>query len=95
MVFPVQHIVRDIEASRHGREEPVSTLKKLQRRIGCLAVNSELRLTKAKLLLKNTNLRIGQIACEVGFDSVSYFTETFSRSEKITPQKYRKLHKKD
>ena len=54
---------------------------------------NELRLTKAKLLLKNTDMRIGEIAAESGFGSVSYFTETFTKAEKISPQKYRALHK--
>ncbi len=55
---------------------------------------NELKLTKAKLLLKNTDMSIGQIACDVGFESVSYFTEVFSRSEKISPKKYRELHQR-
>ena len=55
---------------------------------------NELRMTKSKLMLKNTDAPISQIAGAVGFEGVSYFTETFSRLEKITPQKYRQLHRK-
>ena len=55
---------------------------------------NELKLTKAKLMLKNTDISIGQIACEVGFESISYFTEVFSKSETISPKEYRELHKR-
>ena len=55
---------------------------------------NELKLTKAKLMLKNTDISIGQIAREVGFESISYFTEVFSKSETISPKEYRELHKR-
>jgi AraC-like DNA-binding protein len=55
---------------------------------------NELKLTQAKLLLKNSDWSIAQIACNVGFNNVSYFTEVFSKSEKISPKKYRELHKR-
>lgn len=53
---------------------------------------NELRLTKAKILLIKTDMNITDIAKEVGFNSSSYFTEVFSKSEKISPKKYRELH---
>lgn len=51
-----------------------------------------LRLTKAKKLLISTNDTVSQIASQCGFCNVSYFTELFSRSEKIPPTEYRKYH---
>jgi len=54
---------------------------------------NELRLTKAKLLLIQTDLPIGQIAQETGFTNASYFTEIFTKSEKIPPTEYRKYHR--
>ena len=54
---------------------------------------NELKLTKAKLMLKNSDLSIAQIAGEAGFKNLSYFTEVFSKSENISPKKYRQLHK--
>ena len=53
---------------------------------------NELRLTKSKQLLLHTDMRIGEIALEVGFSNVAYFSEIFSRSEKISPSQYRNLH---
>jgi YesN/AraC family two-component response regulator len=55
---------------------------------------NEVKLTQAKLLLKNSDMSIAEIACNVGFNNVSYFTEVFSKSESISPKKYRELHKK-
>ncbi len=54
---------------------------------------NELKLTKAKLMLINTDKTISDIAEECGFCSASYFTEVFSRSERIPPTEYRKYHK--
>lgn len=53
---------------------------------------NELRLTKAKLLLIRTDMPIHQIAQQTGFGSASYFTEVFTRSEKVPPTEYRKYH---
>ena len=51
-----------------------------------------LRLTKAKQLLLGTDISINEIAITCGFSSASYFTEIFSRSEKIPPSEFRKYH---
>lgn len=53
---------------------------------------NELRLTKAKQLLINSDKPIGQIASICGFGGASYFTEMFTRSEKIPPSEFRKYH---
>ena len=54
---------------------------------------NELRLTKAKLMLIQTDASVGKIAQETGFTSASYFTEIFTKSEKIPPTEYRKYHR--
>lgn len=55
---------------------------------------NELRLTTAKLMLINSEDSISKIAQNTGFCSPAYFTEVFTRSEKIPPTEYRKYHKK-
>ena len=55
---------------------------------------NELRLTKSKIMLIETDKSINDIAQAVGFCSAAYFTEIFSKSEKIPPTEYRKFHKK-
>lgn len=52
-----------------------------------------LRLTKAKRLLICSEMSIGEIAACCGFNTAAYFTELFTRSEKIPPTEYRRLHK--
>lgn len=51
---------------------------------------NELRIKKAKSLLKNTDLSISEIAAEVGFSETNYFTNTFKKYENISPSQYRK-----
>ncbi|MBE6549241.1 MAG: helix-turn-helix domain-containing protein [Ruminococcaceae bacterium] len=55
---------------------------------------NEARLTKAKLMLINTDEAIGNIAESSGFGGSAYFTEIFTRSEKIPPTEYRRLNKR-
>ncbi|MBQ7336711.1 MAG: exo-alpha-sialidase [Clostridia bacterium] len=53
---------------------------------------NELRLTKAKLMLLHSEDSVGEIAQRVGFCSAAYFSEVFTKSEKIPPSEYQKLH---
>ena len=53
---------------------------------------NELRLTKAKQLLLGSEKTISEIAIACGFSNASYFTEVFTRSEKIPPREFRKYH---
>lgn len=87
--IPISQIARDLHLSVYY----LSHVFKSETGTTVTEYRNELRMTRAKLLLKNTDLRISQIACEVGFGSASYFTETFTRTERISPQKYRNLHK--
>ncbi len=50
---------------------------------------TELRLTTAKQLLRETDLAIGQIAERVGYNDVNYFSRVFKKSVALTPTEYR------
>ncbi|MCZ8512692.1 AraC family transcriptional regulator [Paenibacillus filicis] len=50
------------------------------------------RLEQAKLMLLNTDLPIGRIAEEAGFNQASYFGSCFARTEGMTPRMYRKQY---
>ena len=50
-----------------------------------------LRMSKAKEMIRNSKLSIGQIAYSVGMENLGYFTRRFKKQEGMTPQKYRKL----
>ncbi len=54
---------------------------------------NELKLTKAKAALVDTDDSITEIAKNLGFCSSAYFSEVFFKSEKISPSEYRKYHK--
>ena len=51
----------------------------------------EKRITKAKSLLRFTDMTIEEISIAVGINSASYFSRVFKRAEGIGPGKYRKL----
>ena len=54
---------------------------------------NEIRMTKAKKLLIESDISITDIAQMCGFCSSSYFSEAFMNSEKVSPSEYRKLLK--
>jgi transcriptional regulator GlxA family with amidase domain len=49
----------------------------------------ELRINKAKELLRNTNMDILDISSAVGFENQSYFTKIFRTHTGLTPRQYR------
>jgi|TARA_B110000902_G_scaffold241406_1_gene291738 AraC-like DNA-binding protein len=51
------------------------------------------RIEKGKVLIENTDLNIGEIAQEVGYDDQNYFTRLFKKKEGLTPLDYKKLKK--
>ena len=51
----------------------------------------DIKLNNAKILLKDTNLSIEEIATLSGFYSSSYFSSIFKREFEITPGNYRKI----
>ncbi len=48
----------------------------------------DLRMSKASDLLKNTHLKVTEIAALVGYDSVDHFSRLFKRTYKMSPGKY-------
>lgn len=54
-----------------------------------------LRMEKAKMLLKDTEIPIIEIAQYVGINSSQYFSQLFKKHTKITPIEFRTLYKMD
>jgi Response regulator containing CheY-like receiver domain and AraC-type DNA-binding domain len=50
-----------------------------------------LRIEKAKGLLKNSDLKICEIACKVGYNDPNYFFLKFEKLVKVTPKEYQRL----
>ena len=53
---------------------------------------NDLRLQRARQLLRDSTLSISQIALEIGFTSFSHFSQAFHRSAGMTPTAYRNIH---
>ncbi len=60
--------------------------------VSVLEYRDEIRLTKAKKELINTDRSIGDIATDMGYCSSAYFSEVFAKSENVSPTEYRKYH---
>jgi len=54
----------------------------------------QLRLSKAKELLVNTNMSVNEICQKIGYTHVSSFIKAFKKNEGISPAKYRSIYKK-
>lgn len=50
------------------------------------------RISRAARLLEDTELKVLEVAMEVGFDNLSYFISTFKHIMNTTPSKYRSLY---
>jgi AraC-like DNA-binding protein len=97
--FIEQHLSEDIMLSQIAEKLGISVyylahVFKATTGTTVIEYRNELRLTRSKKMLIESDVSIARIAHEVGFESSSYFTELFTRSEKISPAKYRKLHRK-
>ena len=49
----------------------------------------DVRISHAKYLLRNTGLRISEVACSVGYADALYFSRAFSRCEGVSPTAFR------
>lgn len=50
---------------------------------------TQLRLEKAKELLSNTDMKLSQIALEIGYNEPNYFSYVFKKREGMTPKEFR------
>lgn len=53
------------------------------------------RIEESKYLLLETDLSLSQISHTLGFSSASYFSQSFRRSEGISPMEFRRKHSTD
>jgi two-component system response regulator YesN len=67
----------------------VSRLFKAETGTSYLKYLTDIRLQKARQLLRETNLSIGQVAKEVGYRDDKHFIKTFKRVVGMTPSEYR------
>ncbi len=50
---------------------------------------TNLRIEKAKQLLRETDMKLSAIAMEIGYNEPNYFSHVFRKAEGITPKEYR------
>jgi AraC-like DNA-binding protein len=67
----------------------LETLFRKQMGKGIAAYLTEIRIKRAKELLRETELTISEIAFEVGYNTFSTFYRAFKRMEKMAPAEYR------
>lgn len=56
---------------------------------GFLEFLNEVRIEQAKILLKQTNLKVYEIAEKVGYSNTKYFTDVFKKITGMTPLKFK------
>lgn len=73
-------------------ESYISRLFNKETGINISSYIGSLRITEAKNLLKNTNMKIYEIASATGYSSTTVFHIAFKKSEGITPAEYRNTY---
>ena len=85
-----QNITLDMVAEHVGLNPAYfSSLFKKETGINFSNYLTNLKIDNAKLLLRNSNLSLINIAIELGFDNQSYFSNVFKKSTGMTPKQYR------
>lgn len=85
-----QNITLELAAEQVGLNPAYfSTLFKKETGINFSNYLMNLKIENAKLLLKNSNLSLINIAVEIGFDNQSYFSNVFKKATGMTPKQYR------
>jgi AraC-like DNA-binding protein len=54
----------------------------------------KLKISRAKKLLRESDLSVTEIAEKLSFDTPNYFSKTFKRLTGYTPLQYKKIHRK-
>lgn len=79
------------ELSRILGTSPASLNRIFQKHFGTSPINYfiELKMKSAKSLLKNTDMRVKEIACRTGYHDALYFSSEFSKRIGVSPREFR------
>ncbi len=96
--YLTQHYVEDPSMSDLAKqsglsEKTIAVLIKEKTGLSFKQFHTQLRLTEAKRLLKESDLQVAEIAFKVGFGNVSHFNRVFKTEEQCSPNEYRKSGK--
>jgi AraC-like DNA-binding protein len=95
----IQHNYQDLSLSTlaelfHYSEPHLCTLIKQNTGHNFTSLIKRLRMADAIDYLLNTNLKISEIAEQIGYNSADHFSRVFRSSYNMSPQEYRKENKK-
>lgn len=76
----------------HYSEPHLSTLIKQNTGYNFTELIKQLRMADAVSYLTNTNMKVSEIAEQVGYNSADHFSRVFRSTYKVSPQEYRKNH---
>jgi len=93
-VVDTQMVAGDLQLetiSSHLNMSRSTLARRIKQIIGCApsAYILQLRLDRARQLLQNPNLTIGEVSLQCGFDDLSYFSRVFRQNFEQTPTQYR------
>lgn len=86
--FSVATLAEALHLSTSQLQRKISTMTDLSP----LQLIRDMRLRKAKELLRSTDKNITEIAYEAGFNDPSYFTRIFSKAVGVTPSEWNEAH---
>lgn len=94
-----EHCADELNTKRIARSAAISDsecLRCFRSTIGTTPIQyvRQYRIQRAAHLLTATQLRIGDICAQCGFQDISYFTKTFREIKGCTPAQYRNVHLK-
>ena len=90
-----QHYAEDITRSEIGAEfylvpEYLARMYKKKTGVSLKDYINDYRIQQAKLLLQQSDKQVGEVAADVGFSNLSYFSTLFKKSTGLTPVEYRR-----
>ena len=81
----------DIAERLHYTKEYTSKLIRTTTGMNFSDIQRQIRMEKAKLLLKDTSMSIADIGFEVGYKATEHFVRTFKKTYNETPNQYRRF----
>lgn len=86
--FSIEYLTEDLGMSKSQLYRKLKSLTGMSAK----ELLIHMRLQKAELLLKSSNLNVSEVAYKTGFSTPSYFTRLFHRTYEMSPTEYRQRH---
>lgn len=95
--YVADHFAEDVslnQVAKHVCLSPAyfSTLFRTETGCGFVKYLQHVRVEHAKKLLKNSKMRVSDIARAVGYQDIKFFNKVFLSETSVTPSEYRKFH---